>query len=170
MAGNDAAQKYFEAMNESSDALIDGVRAASDRGHRLSAALIEQAQEGQREAAEFARKWANAPFDFSGLFSSLVESTTKAQGRVVEGARQWFNEMGEVQKETREIVQRVIDANRKANEAGVEMARGMFSRAGEAVQSITDGNGRTAREKGRDSARETPRETTSSAPQPSSGI
>ena len=166
MAGNDAAQKFFEAMNESSDALIDGVRAASDRGHRLSAALIEQAQEGQREAAEFARKWANAPFDFSGLFSSLVDSTTKAQGRVVEGARQWFNEMGEVQKETREIVQRVIDANRKANEAGVEVVRGMFSRAGEAVQSITDGNGRTAREKGR----ETPRETTSSAPQPSSGI
>lgn len=168
MAGNDAAQKFFEAMNESSDALIDGVRAASDRGHRFSAALIEQAQESQREAAEFARKWASAPFDFSGLVGSVVESTTKAQGRAVEGARQWFAEMGEVQKETREIAQRVIDANRKANEAGVEVVRGMFSRAGEAVQSITDGNGRTAR----DSARETPRETSSSssAPQPSSGI
>jgi hypothetical protein len=163
MAGNDAAQKLFEAMNESSDALIDAIRAANDRGHRFSAALIEQAQESQREAAEFARKWASAPFDVSGLFSSLVESTTKAQGRAVEGARQWFSEIGDVQKETREIAQRVIDANRKVNEAGVEMARGMFTRAGEAVQSITDGNGRTA-------SRETPRETASNAPQPSSGI
>ena len=48
MAGNDAAQKIFEALNESSDAFIDAVRASNDRGHRFSAAVIEQAQESQR--------------------------------------------------------------------------------------------------------------------------
>ena len=144
MAGNDAAQKIFEALNESSDAFIDAVRASNDRGHRFSAAVIEQAQESQREAVEFVKKWASAPFDFSGLFSSLVESTTKAQGRALDGARLMFTEMGEAQKETREVVQRMVTANRKVNEAGVELARGMFSRAGEAVQSITDGNGRKA--------------------------
>lgn len=164
MAGTEAAQKFFEAMNESSDALIDAVRAANDRGHRLQTALIEQAQESQREAAEFIRKWADSPFDVGGLFSTVVESTTKAQGRSLEAARQWFSEMGDVQKESRDVFQKVVDANRKAGEAGVEMARGMFSRAGEAVQQITDGNGRKASD-----APRTP-ETASSAPRPSSDI
>jgi len=162
MAGTDAAQKFFEALNESSDALIDGIRAANDRGHRISAAFIEQAQESQRETVEFARKWADSPLDIGGLFSAMVESTTKAQGRALEATRQWFSEMGDVQKETRDVTQRVMEANRKASEASVELVRGMFNRAGEAVQAMTDGNGRTAREKVR------PAEPASSAPPPSS--
>jgi hypothetical protein len=145
MAGNDAAQKIFEALNESSDAFIDAIRASNDRGHRFSAAVIEQAQENQRETVEFIKKWASSPFDISGLFSSLVESTTKAQGRALDATRLMFTEMGDAQKETREVVQRMVTANRKANEATVELARGMFNRAGEAVQSMNDGNGRKAR-------------------------
>ena len=164
MAGNDAAQKFFEAMNESSDALIDAVRAANDRGHRLQTAMIEQAQESQREAAEFVRKWASSPFDVGGLFSSIVESTTKTQGRSLEAARQWFSEMGDVQKEGRDVFQKVSEANRKAGEAGVELARSMFSRAGEAVQQMTDGNGRKASD-----APRTP-EPASSSPRPTSDI
>ena len=141
MAGNDAAGKFFEALNESSDALIDAVRAANDRGHRVSTAIIESAQEGQREAVELAKKWLSAPFDFAGLYSTLVESATRSQGRALDVTRQWFGEMADAQKETREILQRVVQANRAANQVTADVARGVFSKASEAVQSTGIGDG-----------------------------
>ncbi|MCH8025742.1 MAG: hypothetical protein IH866_03000 [Chloroflexi bacterium] len=144
MAANEATEKLFDAINESSDAMIDAVRAASDRGHRFSAAVIEQAQESQREAVELTRKWIDAPLDFLGLLTSMTETTTKAQGRALDSTRQWFDEMGEAQKESREVIQRVVNANRAAGEATVELTRGIFTRANEAVQSATVGNGRKA--------------------------
>lgn len=139
MAGNDAATKFFEAVNDTSDAVIDAVRAANDRGHRISAAFIEGAQENQREAVDLAKRFIAAPLDVSGFYSSLVENTTKAQGRALEATRQWFGEMAEAQKETREIFQRVIKANRAANDATIETARGMFNKASETVQSSANG-------------------------------
>ncbi len=144
MANADAASKYYEALNETSDAVIDAIRAANDRGHRFTTALIEQAQESQREAVELTRKWAESPFDIIGLLSSLTESTTKAQGRALDTTRQLFGELSDVQKETRDVVQKVINANRTAGEASVELARGAFSRATTAVQTATEGNGSKA--------------------------
>jgi hypothetical protein len=142
MAGNDAAGKFFEAINASSDALIDVVRATNDRGHRVSTAIIEAAQEGQRETVELVRKWAAAPLDLFSVYSAVVETTTKAQSRTLDVTRQWFGEMADAQKETRQYVERVMNANRVASEASIELARGAFSRATEAVQSATEGNGR----------------------------
>jgi hypothetical protein len=145
MAGNDARTKLFEALNETSDAIIDAIRAANDRGHRVSTALIEQAQESQRETVELARKWLAAPFDIPGFYSSVVESATKAQGRVLDATRQWYGELADAQKETREVLQRMIKANRAANEATVDFARSIFSRAAEQIQSATtNGDGRKA--------------------------
>ncbi len=144
MANIDAAGKYYDALNETSDAVIDAVRAANDRGHRFTTALIEQAQESQRDAVELTRKWAESPFDFIGLLSSVTESTTKAQGRALDATRQFFGELSDVQKETRNVVQKVINANRTAGEASVELARGAFSRATTAVQTATTGNGSKA--------------------------
>ncbi len=142
MAGNDATSKFFEALNESSDAFIDAVRAANNRTHRVSTALIESAQEGQREAVELAEKWLGAPFDVAGFYSAVIESATRAQGRALEVTRQWFGELADAQKETREIMQRVVKANRSANEAGADVARGVFSRAREAAQSAGNGDGK----------------------------
>jgi hypothetical protein len=144
MAGNDAANKVFEAINEGSDAFIDIVRATNDRGHRFSTALIEEAQEGQRELAELAKRWMAAPFDFFGIYSSLIETTTKGQSRALDITRQWFGEMADAQKESRQYMQRMISANRTAGEAAADAARGLFSRATEAVQAATEGNGRRA--------------------------
>ena len=140
MATDGAATKYYEALNETSDALIDAIRAANNRGHRFTTALIEQAQENQRDVAEITRKWAAAPFDMIGLMSSITESTTKAQGRALDVTRQLFSEISDVQKETRDVVQRVISANRIVGEASVDIARGAFSRASTAVQSATVSN------------------------------
>ena len=143
MATNDeATTKYYEALNETSDAVIDAIRAANDRGHRFTTALIEQAQESQRDAVEFTRKWAEAPFDVIGLMSAITENTTKAQGRALDATRQLSGELSEAQKETREVFQKVVNANRAAGEASVEVARGAFSRASTAVQKVADRNGK----------------------------
>jgi hypothetical protein len=145
MAGNEATAKFIEALNESSDAVIDAIRAANDRGHRLSTAFIEQAQESQREAVELTRKWLAAPLDVPGFYSSVVETVTKSQGRALDATRQWFGDLAEVQKETRDVLQRVIKANRIAGEATADAARGLFNRASETVQTRSNGDGRSAR-------------------------
>jgi hypothetical protein len=153
MAGADASKKFFEAWNESTDALIDAVRAANDRGHRVSTALIEEAQETQRAAAELAKKWAATPFDFFGLYGAMMETATKAQGRALDVSRQWFGELADIQKESRDYLQRVTAANRTAGEGGVELARNFFTRASDAIQNASQsmaaaaaGNGRRTRE------------------------
>ncbi len=144
MATNESTVKLFDAVNETSDALIDATRAANDRGHRFTTSAIEQAQDSQRDAVELTRKWLDAPLDFLGLLGLLTESTTKAQGRALEATRQFFSEMGDAQKETRDMVQRMVNANRSASEASVELTRNIFTRANDAVQSATAGNGRKA--------------------------
>jgi hypothetical protein len=152
MAGNDAARKFFEAWNEGSDALIDVVRAANDRGHRVTTALIEEAQENQRASVDLARKWAAAPFDFFALYGSLVESSTKAQGRALDISRQWFSELADIQKEGRDSLQRVTAANRTIGEAGVEVARNFFTRANEAIQNASQSMAQAAAGNGRRTA------------------
>lgn len=148
MANDEATSKYYEALNETSDAVIDAIRAANNRGHRFTTALIEQAQENQRDAAEITKKWAAAPFDMIGLMSSITESTTKAQGRALDATRQLFSEISDAQKESRDVMQRVIAANRTAGEASVDIARGAFSRATTAVQTATErSNGKSTESK-----------------------
>lgn len=144
MAGNEASDKFIEALNESSDAFIDAIRASNDRAHRFSTALIEQAQESQREAVEIATKWMAAPFDLLGLGSSLIESATRSQGRALDVTRQWFGELAEAQRESREALRRIMSANRSAGEASVDIARGVFNRAAESAETPGDGNGRKA--------------------------
>lgn len=137
MPATDATTKFFDALNENYDAFIDAIRAANDRGHRVSTAFIEDAQRNQRETVELAAKWAKAPLDFAGISSSAMEMTTKAQGRSLDAARLWFGEMAGAQTESRELFQRVVNANRSAGDAAVGMARGFVTRAGESVQSLS---------------------------------
>ena len=155
MAGNDATVKFFGAMNEGYDAFIDTIRAANDRGHRMSTALIEDVQRGQREAVELATKWAEAPLDLASLSSSIADASTKAQNRSLEVTRLLFGEMAEAQEESREVFQRVVNANRSVGEAAIGVARGFFTRASEAVQSATQSpgaNGGDGRSTGESSA------------------
>jgi hypothetical protein len=135
MAGNEAASGMFEAMNESYDAVIDGVRKANDRTHRFAIAVIEDAQRAQREGVELARQWLEAPLDVQGIASRTVDAASRAQGRTLDATRQFFSEISEAQAEARDVWQRIIAANRTAGEAAADVARGAFNRAGEAVQS-----------------------------------
>jgi hypothetical protein len=118
-----AADKYFEALTESYDAIIEALKAGNERGLRVSNNVLTEAQHGQREAIELGRKFAEDPTDVGGFYRAVMESTTKAQGRTLELARQLFDEMSESRTEAREVIEKVVKAQRVAGEAAVEAAR-----------------------------------------------
>src|SRR5438270_7439738 len=74
-----AVDKYFEALTESYDAMIEAIKLGNERGYRISTNLLTEAQRGQREAVDLGRKIADDPTDVGGFYRALMESTTKAQ-------------------------------------------------------------------------------------------
>lgn len=135
MAKNTAADKYFEALTESYDAILEAIKAGNERGYRVSNNLLAEAQRGQREAVELGKKFADDPTDIGGFYRSVMEATTKSQGRALELARQWFDEMSESRTETRDVIEKVVKAQRAAGEAAVEATRDLVSTTAERVRS-----------------------------------
>jgi hypothetical protein len=134
MAQNPAVDKYFQALTESYDAIIDAIKAGNERGYRLSTTLLSEAQRGQREAVELGKKLAEDPTDVGGFYRAVMESTTKAQGRALELARQMFDELSESRTDTRDAIEKVVKANRAAGEAAIEAARDVASNTAERVR------------------------------------
>ena len=66
---------------------------------------------------------------------------TDSQGRVLELTRQLIDEFTDSQRDARDTLRRVIEANRGAGQAAIEATRDAVTRAGSAVQNIrsTDG-------------------------------
>ena len=134
MAKNTAVDKYFEALTESYDAIIEAIKAGNERGYRVSSNLLSEVQRGQREAVGLGRKFADDPTDIGGLYRAMMESTTKAQGRALELARQMFDELSESRSEARETIEKVVKAQRAAGEAAVEAARDVVGVTAERVR------------------------------------
>mgnify|MGYP001614764807 CR=1 FL=1 len=134
MAKNTAADKYFEALTESYDAIIEAIKAGNERGYRVSNNLLAEAQRGQREAVELGRTFASDPTDVGGFYRAMMESTTKAQGRALELARQMFDELSESRTESRDVIEKVVKAQRAAGEAAVEATRDLESTTAERVR------------------------------------
>jgi len=153
----DTVDRFFNAVNEAYDALLDAAKSANDRGYRVSRQLIDEVERGQREAIDLTRRVAASPRDVSGFYSAAVRSVTDAQGRVLDLTRQLLDELSDSQREGREVVRRVIDANRSAGQAAVEATRDVVGRAGTAVQRVRAraSNGRTQKSSPRKAARET---------------
>ncbi len=137
MAGNEATEKFLNALNESYDALAMAVKAANDRSHRLTTALIEGAQQGQRESVHLARRWAERPLDLLGLYGSLIDAVTKAQGRTLEVSRLWLAELTEAQRESRDGWRRLQSASGSAAAATADRAKGFVRQADEATQPVS---------------------------------
>jgi len=129
MAANPTAERFFNALSESYAAMLDAIKAGNERGYRVSSTLIEEARKGQREAIELGKKWAQAPTDIPALYGAVIELMTKAQSRALELAREWVDDLAESRQDAREVIRRVVNANRSAAEAAVEVARGVFGTA-----------------------------------------
>jgi cellobiose-specific phosphotransferase system component IIA len=134
---SEAEEKFFNALNDSYDALLEAIRAGTERGYRVSKEFMEQAQKAQREAVELGKKVAAAPTDLAGFYGVVVEATSKAQSRALELAREWLGELGDSGKEARDAIQQVMKANQAAARAAVEAARSGFARARRAAGEMT---------------------------------
>jgi len=157
MPKTETVDKFFNAVTDGYEALLDAAKSANDRGYRVSRQLIDEVERGQRETLDLTRKVVTAPRDVSGAYTAAVRSVTDAQGRVLDLTRQLLDELSDGQREGREVVRRVIEANRGAGQAAIEATRDAVGRAGNAVQTIrtrtTNGRAKTA------AARKTARET-----------
>jgi len=150
-----AEEKFFDALNESYDALLGAVETGSERGYRVSKDFIEDARKAQREAVELGKKLVEAPTDVAGFYGALVEATSKAQSRTLELAREWLGGLGESGKEARDAIQKVMKANQAAARAAVDAGRSGLARAREAAGDVMPKvPGMTAA--GTDSAKPTP--------------
>jgi hypothetical protein len=131
MPQTSSIDKFFDAVDEAYDVILDTIKAGADRGYRVSKGLIDQAEKGQREALDLAHTIVKSPADLSKASGAVVDTLTKTQGRVLEISRQWLDEALDSQQEGREVLRRWIDANRQAGEAVVGASRGLFGRAQE---------------------------------------
>jgi hypothetical protein len=134
MPSSTAVDKYFDALTESYDAIIEAIKAGNERGFRTTNNLLAEAQRGQRESIVLGKKFAEDPTDIGGFYRALMESTTKAQGRALEMTRQWFDELSESRSETREVFDKVVKAQRAAGEAAVDAARDVATTTAERVR------------------------------------
>ncbi len=142
MTRTENVDKFFNAVNEAYDALLDAAKSTNDRGYRVSRQLLDELERGQRDAIDLTRQVATSPRDVAGFYTSAVRSATDAQGRVLDLTRQLLDEVSDSQREGREVIRRVVEANRVAGQAAVEATRQVVSRAGTAVQNVRSNNGR----------------------------
>ncbi len=133
-----AVDRYFDALSESYDAIIEAAKAGNERGFRASNNLLAEAQRGQRESVELGKKFAEDPTDIGGFYRAVMESTTKAQGRALELTRQMFDELSESRTETRDVIEKVVKAQRAAGEAAVEAVRDVASVTADRVRTGVD--------------------------------
>ena len=134
MPKTESQEKFFDALNDSYDAIIGAIKTGNERGYRFSKTLIEEAEKGQREVLELAKKWAGAPTDAPGFLGSVVEAMAKAQSRGLVLARDWVAEASESRTEARDAIQRIVSANQAAAQAAVEAARSVVTSATEAAR------------------------------------
>jgi cell division septum initiation protein DivIVA len=133
---SESEEKFFDALNDSYDALLGAVEAGRERGYKVSKDFLEEARKAQREAMDLGKKLVEAPTDVAGFYGAVVEATSKAQSRSLELAREWLGELGDSGKEARDAMQKVVKANQAAARAAVDAARSGFARAREAAGDV----------------------------------
>jgi hypothetical protein len=151
--------KFFDSVNDVYDTLLDAVKLANDRGYRVSRKLIDEVERGQKEVIDLTHRFASAPADVAGFYSSAVRSVTDAQGRAFELTRQLLDEVTDSGRETRDTVRKVVEANRDAGQAAIGATREVVQRTGPAVEQAVNGVRKTAARATR-SATATAKETT----------
>ena len=158
-ARTDNVDKFFDAVNEVYDTLLDAVKSANDRGYRVSRKLIDEVEHGQREAIDLTRRFASSPRDIAGFYSSAVRSVTDAQGRALELTRQFLDEASDGGREARDTLRKVIEANRGAGQAAISATREVVQRNAPKVEAAVNG----VRSRAAGAARKATRDTKAAA-------
>jgi hypothetical protein len=111
------SEKFLSALDESFQAMMDAIRKGNERGYRFSRKLLNDVEEGQREMATLARRFARNPRDMSKVYEDGVDLARRNSRQTGELARQWFAEASDAGREARTTAQAVIKANTEAAQA-----------------------------------------------------
>jgi hypothetical protein len=120
---NDQIQKYYNSLLASYDVLVDAVTRANERGFSVTKQFASDVARGQREALELGKKLAAEPADMNHVYAAVLEATTAAQGRALAFTQAAYQEAVTASGEAREVVQKLVDANKETAQAAVEVAR-----------------------------------------------
>jgi hypothetical protein len=134
--GTTTRDKFFDAINEAYDALITGIEATEQRGHKASGTLLGEARKAERELATLARTWVDSPRSVYENMEAMIDAQTRAQRRALELARDSLGGAGTYRKEVQESLRRMIRANRAVAEVMLEVARAGTSRAAKQVERL----------------------------------
>jgi hypothetical protein len=115
--------RLIDSVNSTSDAFLDAMRSGNERAYRFSKIVIEEAGRTQREQADLAKQFLEAPLDPIGLTRSTMDTVVRRQRRRLELGRTLVSDLTEMRDETRDVVQRVVEANREAVGVGVAAGR-----------------------------------------------
>ena len=123
MAANDQVQKYYDALINSYDILVAAVEKANERGAKVTRQFVADITTGQREALELGKKLASEPTDIGQYYTAVLEATTAAQGRALAFAQAAYSEALGGGTDSREVMEKLVAANRETASAAVEAFR-----------------------------------------------
>lgn len=119
----ETVQKYYDALIEGYDLLVDAIEKANDRGIKVTRQLAADVIAGQRDALQLGKKLAAEPGDLGQFYAALLEATTAAQGRALAFTQVAYQEALASGADARELIQKLAEANRETAAAAVEVAR-----------------------------------------------
>ena len=119
MAANDQVQKYYDALINSYDILVAAVAKANERGATMSRQFVADITKGQREALALGKKLAGEPTDLGQYYTAVLEATTAAQGRALAFAQAAYTEALGAGSDSREVMEKLVAANRDTAQAAV---------------------------------------------------
>jgi hypothetical protein len=147
-------EQLFSALNESSAAVLEAVKAGNERTYRVSQAYLEEAEKGAQGMLELGKRLADAPTDLAGFSALAIAKAGDAQRSAQKLARQTFDEIVAAGREARDTVQKIVGANRELGQAYTAAIRG---RTGNMLKATTAGSNNASAA----SRPTTPRRTTS---------
>ncbi len=136
--------QLFGALNESSAAVLEAIRAGNERTYRVSKSYLEEAEKGAQTMLELGKRLADAPTDLAGFSALAIAKAGDAQRSAQKLARETFDEIVAAGREARDTVQKIVGANREAGQAYAAAVRG---RTGDLLNatSVTNTNSASSR-------------------------
>jgi hypothetical protein len=136
--------QLFGALNESSAAVLEAIRAGNERTYRVSKSYLEEAEKGAQTMLELGKRLADAPTDLAGFSALAIAKAGDAQRSAQKLARETFDEIVAAGREARDTMQKIVGANREAGQAYAAAVRG---RTGDLLNatSVTNTNSTSSR-------------------------
>ena len=116
--------RFFDALDESFEAMLGAAQKGQERGSRLSKRLLRDVEEGQRELTRLGRRFARKPRDMRGIYRSSVDLARRAASDSAALAQELVSETTDASQNVRQTAQQIIRANRAAADALAAALRG----------------------------------------------